>query len=438
MRSRITARALIGAVTIAITLSGSTMLSTGQDTAATLDDQSACSRFENGDVHPGLHYAVPGSTDVQTQIVSLICGANPGSTIHIGAHYFGDPEMRAALVEKHAADNVNIQVIVDGGAADRGDESDKKYGQYDKLAEEIGSDRTQSSWIDHCHSDTRACIGGGKDDYADALMHNKFLLFSETYDRKDVMLQTSHNFREGSSGTGMWNSSFTVADDPQVYEHYRAYFADLADPEPKVDDYYTSNDLPQPDGPKYKIFHSPAAKQSPIADQLDKVDCTKKNDTGGTKDHRTVVRVAVWMISGDEWEDPGTYLARKLNYMDDQGCYVDVVVDTIDTAKGSKDGPLEALLRKPKGKYNGPEVRQFHGEGGLHSKDILVDGHFDGKPNQKVVLTGTHNFTWKSARVNDETTLVIKDADAYKDFSDYFIKVRQDASLTWQTSKYKR
>lgn len=414
------------------------MLSAGQDAPAALDE-SVCSDHEDGQLVVGMLYAKPGTvleTAVQSQILSLICGAGTGSTIHVGAHYVADHEMREALVEKHAEDGVEIQVIVDGGAAEGGD----NYKEYGELADELGSDRNQSSWIDHCRGSTRACIGGGKDDYADALMHNKFLLFSETHGAKDVVLQTSHNFRFGGSGTGMWNTSYTVADDSQVYEHYRGYFDDLAAADPKVNDYYTSNDLAQPDSPKYQIFHSPSAgKQNPIYDQLDKIDCTKKNDTGGTKDHRTVVRVAVWMISGDEWDDPGTYLARKLNHMDDEGCYVDVVVDTIDTAKGSKDGPLEALLRKPKGKYNGPEVREFYGKkNGLHSKDILVDGNFDGEANQKVVLTGTHNFTWKSARVNDETTLVIKDAKAYADYSEFFIDARKTASLTWQTSKYKR
>ena len=438
MRYRTTLGTLVGVVVVAIMIGASPVLSNGQDVRAALDE-SECAEHGGSPLITGLVYGKPDSvleTAVQSQIVALICGAERGSTIHVGAHYFADPSMRRALEEKHVVDDVDVQVIVDAGAAKGGDD----YAEYDDLADEVGSDRTKSSWIDHCRGATRACIGGGKDNYEDALMHNKFLLFSGTQGAKNIVLQTSHNFRLGGSGTGMWNSSYTVADD-QVYDHYRAYFDDLAASDPKADDYYENNDLPQPESGKYQIFHSPAAKSNPIMDQLDKVDCTTDENTGGTKDGRTIVRVAMWMISGDEWDDPGTVLARKLNHMDDQGCYVDVVADRIDTAKGTKDGPLEALLRKPKGKYHGPEVRKFYKGGdqpGLHSKDILVDGAFDGKLDQKVVLTGTHNLTWKSARVNDETTLVIKDAEAYEQYSDYFVQVREDATLTYQTSKYKR
>ena len=442
MRFRTAVRTLVALVALAGLTLGTMVSTSGPLAAAPQLDDRPCGELPDG-VTTGLTYNNPetdAKDDIKLHLIELICGAELGSEIRVGAHYFGDPDLRKALTDKHAHDDVAVKVIVDGGAV-QGDDEHGDYAEYEELLEVLGDDRGERSWVDYCRGETRACIGGGKDSREDALMHNKFFLFSATKGAENVVVQTSQNFRDGRSGTGMWNSAFTVADEASVYEHYKAYFDDLTKAAPKRDDYYEKNDLPQPQGDKYEVFHSPAAKENPIKDQLDRIDCTTDENTGGTKDGRTIVRVAMWMISGADWEATGTELARKLKQMDDQGCYIDIVADRIGTGAGAKDGPLEALLRKPKGKFHGPEVRKFYKGGkqpGLHSKDILVDGSFGGKLDQKVVLTGTHNLTWKSARVNDETTLVIKDAEAYEQYSDYFTQVRKKATLTYQTSKYKR
>lgn len=446
MRSRTATRTLVALVT-ALGLTLGLVVVTSGPLAAEPREERPCGELPDG-VTTQMRYNNPeteAKDTIRDHLAELICGAEQGTEIMVGAHYFGDAKIRENLVDKYKHDDVRVKVIVDGGAVQEDELGN--YAEYKELQEALGSDRSADSWADHCRGATRACIGGGKDDYEDALMHNKFFLFEQTKGANKVVVQTSQNFREGRSGTGMWNTAFTVADEPSVYDHYKAYFDDLAAENPKQDDYYHDNDLPQPDGDKYEVFHSPSGGSSnPLEEQLKRVDCTNDQNSGGTKGGRTIVRVANWNISGDKWDDTGTRLARRLNYMDDQGCYVDVVADRLGTGKGAVDGPLEALLRTPSGKFHGPEVRKFYkGERsdgttqkGLHSKDIMINGTFDGKTDQKVVLTGTHNFTWKSARVNDETTLVIKDAEAYEDFSDFFITVRKKASLTYQTSKYKR
>lgn len=442
MRKRIYAFGVAVATVIATATVGLASTGTvGAETSA-MDQREKCDGTGDGEaVKSELTYNNPDGESrnaISNHIVDLICGADPGSRIFAAAHMFADRDISDALFEMSHRD-VTVQVIVDRGAALP--EEEENYTEYFRLFHKWLDQPAGDSWIRLCDLEyqPRACIGGGLEQRQDALMHNKFFLFSETKGTEKVVVQTSHNFKKGGSGTGMWNSAYTVADEPGVYDHYKEYFDHLT-AEKKQDDFY--HVLQPKVSDKYRVYHSPRAKGNMLFDILDRVDCTKTSNTGGTDgDHRPIVRVAVWNASGDKWTSTGTYLARKLKYMDDQGCYVDFVVDTIGRGKGGHDGPLEALLRKPKGNHHGPEVREFYAKsakGGLHSKDILIDGYFDGKRDQKVVFTGTFNFTWKSVRVNDETLLQINDAGVHDDFRTYFYKVRKAASLTWQTSKYKR
>ncbi|WP_460406183.1 phospholipase D-like domain-containing protein [Actinophytocola sediminis] len=423
------------------TVRGASTATAVQAEQSTQDQECAedTSAADEKAVRSGLTYNNPdtaGRDDIAEHIIGLICDAEPESTIYMAAHLFAHRGISQALYDMSQRE-VTVQVIVDRGAELA--EEEKNYTEYFWLAKRWIENPQGDSWIRLCDLEfqPRACIGGGLEQREDAKMHNKFLLFSKTRGTEKVVVQTSHNFKEGGSGTGMWNSAYTVADEPRVYDHYREYFGDLI-ANKKQDDYY--NVLSTDPLGKYRVYHSPRVKGNTLYDILDRVDCTKASDTGGTNPgHRPIVRVAVWNASGDKWDSTGTYLTRKLKHMDDQGCYVDFVVDDIGRGAGGHDGPLEALLRKPKSEHHGPEVREFYAEsskGGLHSKDILIDGYFDDKPNQKVVFTGTFNFTWKSVRVNDETQLQINDAAVHDAYRDYFFEVRDAASLTWQTSKY--
>jgi len=447
MRKKIYAVGLAVVTMVAMATVGPASMATPARASAQLDEgcKEEAAGADAEKVQSGLTYNNPDTAkhdDIAAQIIKLICGTESGESIYMAAHMFGHSGIRKALYDISKKD-VTVQIIVDRGAETEKGHKDYKanYGQYDKLAKQWADNPQGSSWIRMCNLeiDTRACIGGGVDNRKDALMHNKFLIFSRTLGTDKVVLQTSHNFKKGGSGTGMWNSAYTVADEPKVFDHYKEYFGHLTGAN-KEDDFYHLMP-PEPLG-KYKVYHSPREKGNTLFEILDRVDCTKESNTGGTNPgHRPIVRVAMWANSGEKWKSTGTVLARKLKYMDDQGCYVDFIVDEIDHGAGGHDGPLEALLRKPKGDHHGPEVREFYGgsdNGGLHSKDILIDGYFDGKRDQKVVFTGTFNFTWKSVRVNDETQLQINDAKIHDDYRDYFFSVRDAAGLTWQTSKYER
>ncbi|MEU8222365.1 phospholipase D-like domain-containing protein [Kribbella sp. NPDC048915] len=267
------------------------------------------------------------------------------------------------------------------------------------------------------------------------IMHNKFFLFKEVDGAQNVVVQTSANLN-ATSGTNMWNTAYVVPD-AWLYSKYDAYFTDLADGSaagPTDNDYYnTFRSEHNPANTKYAMNVSPRAAGNTYLDVLNAVRCTGNTSGGTDRDHRTIVRVATMQIAGQN----GIDIAKRLWDLDNQGCYVDIVADEISLMESRDDTKhaLEYLLRRPIG-YHGPEVREFSGsQCGVHQKNLLIDGFFDGKPNQKIVVTGSHNMNNKSPRYNDEVILRINSAAVHEKFKEAFFTLRAGAAITWQTSK---
>jgi hypothetical protein len=402
----------------------------------------------NGAIFNQPHWESNGGDDkIHRHIVCLIDGAAGGSEIRVASYHFAHKDIKDALLSAHER-GVDVKVMLDRGVI--ADDDDGPI--YTELMDKIGTDG-EDSWVRRCAGadlgpgpdpdpgDDRACIGNVK-------MHNKLLLFSETHGAANVSFITSSNLEDNdaasNSGTDMWNSGYT-ATAPDLYDHLYRYFDDMSGftdngwEDPADPNYYQTANLPQNYG-IYTVFHSPREEGNTALDILSKVRCHGNTSGGTDPGNRTIVRVASWNISGDEDSDPGTKIARKLWELDNQGCYVDIVADRISD---DQNGPLRTLLAKPETmdgtptNYHGPEVREFNSgqPHGVHQKNLLIDGHYDGKPNQKVVFTGSYNFTYRSVRVNDETWLQINDPNAHASFLRNFLDVRNAAHTCWQTSR---
>ncbi|WP_165977282.1 phospholipase D-like domain-containing protein [Nonomuraea diastatica] len=350
------------------------------------------------------------ATKIVDQLITLISGAEAGSDIRVTAFEFTDPDVLAALKAAHAK-GVNVKVLADGGAKD----SD----QFKDLAAALGGDTSRPSWATHCRHDgnsSTACIGDVPGDDG-SKMHNKFYLFSSTLGSSDVVMQSSANLKKGGSGTGQWNSSYTLSD-KAVYDAYLAYFDDLLRMK-LIPDYYETH--PPVETPAMKIYHAPRADGDTMENILGHVKCKGNTEGGTTGDHRTIIRVSTWHIAR-------TAVARRLWELDQQGCYVDIVY------RHAGKAALEALLKPPNG-YHGPEIRTFENAPGTHQKDLLIDGTYNGEINQKVVFTGSMNLNPSSLRENDETMLRITDPEVHRAFKNNFWDVQAAADVDVQTSK---
>lgn len=376
---------------------------------------------------------------IHEHLECLIDGTPEGAEIKLASYRFADGEVVSAL-HRAVGRGVKVKIIVDHRFVS--DDKHPDFALFWGLQKKIGSDKTKDSWAAPCpgEGDEGACIGSYK-------MHNKQFTFSETHGVPDVTFITSSNLEDhkipaaDNDGIFMWNSGYTAANDAPLYDWFaNKYFRDLAADHPTNDDYYADRRLPAEIG-NYQVYHAPRKSGNTVLDILDKINC-HDNTTGGTNPgNRTIVRVAVWAISGNELSDPGVKIAKRLWELDNEGCYVDIVADRIDAAA---NGPLRTLLAKPErteiGKqqnYHGPEVREFYSDNnrGTHQKNLLIEGNYEGRPNQKIVFTGSVNFTYRSVRVNDETWLQINDAGVHDRFADNFAEVRKAAHTCWQTSK---
>ncbi|MBN6039815.1 phospholipase D-like domain-containing protein [Amycolatopsis sp. 195334CR] len=364
----------------------------------------------------------PGDDEkIHRQIVCLVDGTESGAEIRVASYHFAHEAIKNALLAAYGR-GVKVKVVVDRAVPV--DSHDAPV--YGELRDKIKSDFSQDSWVNHCYGvgpvtdeADRACLGNAK-------MHNKLLLFSRTHGVDNVSFLTSSNLEDnkvpGNSGTDMWNSGYT-ATDSALYGHFSRYFDDLSGVEggkwtdPADPGYYRTAALPKTYG-KYTVYHSPRQEGSTALDILSQVDCAD-----GTK-----VRAAMWNISGDEDGDPGSRIAQRLVELDNQGCEVDVVADVISNEPA---GPLRDLLA------GGPEVREFYSgqPHGVHEKNLLIDGGFAGKSKQKVVFTGSYNFTYRSVRVNDETWLRVDDPAVHDSFLANFTEVRNAAHTCWQSAE---
>jgi phosphatidylserine/phosphatidylglycerophosphate/cardiolipin synthase-like enzyme len=310
---------------------------------------------------------------ISARIATMVTGTPKGGRIAVAMYHFSSMDTAAQLVAA-ARRKVSVQVVLD-------DES-RSYAAYKRLRRGLGGDTSKSSWVTVCAKD-RGCIGP-------EFNHNKFFLFSATRGARNMVVQTSANATDGARDT-QWNDAL-VLQDPAVYAGYLAYFHDLAAQHHAADYHRTVQ------AGKYRLDFFPWASGDPISEALDQVSCT-----GGTR-----LRLSLGHFT---WGP----IARRLWKLDSAGCRVQVVFDIV--------GPvaINALTRKG-GKNGNPETRYLT-EGGpttyAHSKYLLIDGQYQGRA-QKVVFTGSNNYTTVGFHGHDEAMITVADPQLEAEYAANF------------------
>jgi phosphatidylserine/phosphatidylglycerophosphate/cardiolipin synthase-like enzyme len=330
-----------------------------------LGDQAA--RRKKASVRTGPIFNAPtgGKTKqhaIATQIAQLIAGAPKGAVIYVAMYHFSTQDLATQLV-KAKKRKVNVRVVLDHESSG--------YKAYKTLKKALGSNRKKSSWVTLC-AKGRGCIGP-------QFNHNKFFLFSTTLRAKKVVLQTSANATYNSRDL-QWNDALTLKS-AGVYAAYRRYFYDLAKQR------HTGNYHRAVRTGKYRLDFFPWSSGDPVSQSLDKVSCA-----GGTR-----IRVVMGHFT---WRP----IAQRLWRLDDAGCRVQVVFGHVGQS-------VLRDLKKSGGRHGGPEVRYLpeNGHAYEHSKYLLLDGRYQGK-KQKVVFTGSSNYTDPGFHGHDETMITVADS----------------------------
>lgn len=260
----------------------------------------------------------------------------------------------------------------------------------------------------------RGCIG---DAHPQSNNHNKFFLFSRTDGSKRVVVQSSANLNKTNS-VSYWNNAVVLVN-PGLYSDYVAYFNDLWAQQASSDYGRVAA------SGTAKAWHFPMAAGDPVAQTLAQdVRCTGNTSVGSKG--RTIIRVAMKDFYRIE-------VAEALWSLADAGCLVDVAYDEPATFQPylaqseAVVATLNRLLTSPGGRIRlylaGPSTKDNSKRRLIHSKFMLIEGHFAGRSNSKVVFTGSHNFSYGSLRDNDETLLRVVSAKIHDQYRNNFKRI---------------
>lgn len=339
---------------------------------------------------------------IRLRILDLIAATAPGSDIKVTVYQFWDAEVTRALAAAHTERQVDVQVVLDQGSVSSRPESTT----YSILAAALGTDRKQPSFVGMCPQN-KSCLGDPA--LGDSINHNKFWLFSDTGDLQDVVVQSSSNFSTGS-WTKMYNDAY-IAADPGLHSTYSAYFAELAGMDWDSWAYST-----QPTSGPYKPYFFPRAGTTASTDTvvgiLDNISGCKYTDADGVR-RTTQIRLGMFLFTR-------TAVAAKLAELRDQGCGVSIVYSSMGTTAW-----------KTVHYSGGPAIRCENHEDDsdptnsrrlIHSKFLLIDGAYLNKPD-KLVWTGSHNYSNPALRQNDEALLKIDDDAAHDAYAARFAAI---------------
>ncbi|WP_329297241.1 phospholipase D-like domain-containing protein [Streptomyces sp. NBC_00659] len=335
---------------------------------------------------------------IRTRLLDYIGQSPSGSSIKASVYHFWDEEVAVALADARAR-GVDVQVMLDeSDVSDNPDDS-----TYGILKTALGTDLGNSSFVGLCPV-KKSCLG--QPSQGASINHNKFWLFSQLDGAYDVVVQTSANLTP-SSYSRFWNDAYVVPNNVALYTAYGTYFAALVGQDWANWQYSYTTSSPY----KVYFFPRPADDPSPgdtVTGVLDNITCTYTE--GATAKH-TKVRVGMFKLTR-------LAVAQKLVALQKAGCTVDIVYSQTDS--GSSSGTWETLHAT-----GGPALRCYNWDDDndpdtaariIHSKYLLIEGKYDGATGQKVLWTGSHNYTGPALTKNDETLLKVDgdaDHDAY-------------------------
>lgn len=403
-------RRRLGATGLALILATTAL---GSAQVAGARDAQAVAVVEDGVVAPpmGPVFNDPTSTDparqnaIRDRVRAFIAAADPGSTIRMAMYHLWDNTVAQDLAAARTARGVNVQVVLDETTVS---DPAGNPASYDTLKAALGTDIAQSSYVTLC-AKGRSCLGSS----ASGINHNKFLLFSSLGGGTvtQAVLQLTSNLTP-SNHSRYWNSSVAFAGNPTLYSAYTSYFAELATQD-RANWSYTYAGAGD-----YKVYFFPRAGTTDdtdtVVNALDNVGCTWTDSTGT---HRTAIRAAMLKITRQA-------VADKLRALAAAGCTVDIVYSETDSGTWNA---LHGQTRLTTRCYQ----HDHDGDAGtpnriVHSKNLMIDGMYAGA-RDKLVFTGSHNWSGPALRDNDETMLRITTPTVYDAFVTNFGQTRAAA-----------
>lgn len=332
------------------------------------------------------------STRLEDRIVELISLASPGSEIRVSMYTFRRPNTAVALLEARDR-GVNVRVIVDR----------KSFRGGSPALDLLRRGGEGFAPLDGCDDGpcVKVCRFGCQGLH---INHNKFVLLSALDDgSRWVVAQTSANLT--AAQLGHYNDLLVIRNDRSLYRAFTDYFDDLGQrrwaPRPfrraRGDSPIEAFFFPRPFGP------------DPIAAMLERVSCTGDS----------VIRVA-----HSRFESFRGGVARQLKALSEAGCDVQVLLRQEPALRSPGVAVLEALDELTTVlPYRGDEPAR----NAIHTKLILIRAPIgESEEPRHFVLTGSHNLSITSLRLNDEVLLRIESEELFDSYWDFWNGILED------------
>ncbi|WP_458682590.1 phospholipase D-like domain-containing protein [Prescottella equi] len=362
-------------VTSGATAAAGSVGSLAPGTGGPVDPMKACTSAAASTVQTKAVFNDPvagAPAAIMAEMCSLIKQAPTGSQIRI-AHFVisgaaGD-DLADVIIDAHRR-GVDVQMVLDGW------QDDKPPAQ--RVLQALGTDESQPSWLHVCSNvspegNTASCLGTKGN-------HNKFVLFSETGGKQNVVMQSSSNLTDLNSKM-YWNNAVVLDGNTRLYQAYDQYFEELAS-ETRTEATLGTLHTDMPGGP-VDVYFSPVPQGDPVLDQLETLTCGESTRVG---------------VAMSEIDDTRVDIIRRLIALSREGCGIQMVHGPV-AAEGAALLAAEPLIAAR-------ALDDSELPGRIHSKYMFVD-HGGSDTATGWVTTGSQNWNHTSLRRNDEATLTL-------------------------------
>lgn len=356
-------------------------------------DESALSATVRTETHFTDANKEPRDETILNHLVRLIDDTDKGESIDIAIHSITANPVAKAIINAHEK-GVKVRVVHNGEDFESGDDSPKK------LKNALGS---AHRWCGDVA--TGGGRGGGKggggciSSHDSSLMHSKLVLFSKTKDstgapRENVVWFGSANMT-WATGAKSYNNTTTVYGDKTLYTRFRTKYFErlwLGHPLPRNDlfdqdsgrGYFTSA------ASGITVFASPEQDSDLVLARLKRI----------APDDECEIDIAQSMIFDSRME-----VVNEVVRLKKAGCKVRVTANNLQDQPKAAFAAAKIPVKKNR----------------THDKIFLVDAKV-GDKRQKLVFTGSHNWTQSANSVNDELLVKIANPAVYSSFKKHLDK----------------
>jgi phosphatidylserine/phosphatidylglycerophosphate/cardiolipin synthase-like enzyme len=353
----------------------------GEEEEDVESDDAALSATVRTETHFTDAKKEPRDETILNHLVRLIEDTDKGESIDIAIHSITANPVAKAIIAAHEK-GVKVRVVHNGEDFESGDDSPKKVAKA-----LVGAHR----WCGNVASGGKGggCISG----HESSLMHSKLVLFSKTKDstgavRENVVWFGSANMT-WATGAKSYNNTTTVYGDKSLYTRFRTKYFErlwLGDPFPRNDffDQDSGRGYLTSSASGITVFASPEQDSDLVLARLQRIE----------PDDRCEIDIAQAMIHDSRME-----VVNEVVRLKKAGCKVRVTANS--------------LQDKPKAAFEAAKIPVKRNR--THDKIFLVDAKF-GDKRQKLVFTGSHNWTQSANSVNDELLVKIANPAVYGSF----------------------